>query len=181
LRDNTGGGVLVAATVTYDTATRVATLTPSQLLLAGRNYTATVRGGTTDPRVKDLAGNALATDRVWSFTVDSTPPTVTAITPSSGATLVARGTDVTATFSEAMDPATISGSTVELRSSSGALVSAVVSYSATNRRVTLNPNSNLAALTTYTVTVRGGATDPRVKDVSGNALATNRTWSFSTR
>ena len=54
-------------------------------------------------------------------------------------------------------------------------------YSATNRRVTLNPNSNLAALTTYTVTVRGGATDPRVKDVSGNALATNRTWSFSTR
>jgi len=118
---------------------------------------------------------------VWSFTVDSTPPTVTAITPSSGATLVARGTDVTATFSEAMDPATISGSTVELRSSSGALVSAVVSYSATNRRVTLNPNSNLAALTTYTVTVRGGATDPRVKDVSGNALATNRTWSFSTR
>jgi len=181
LRDNTGGGVLVAATVTYDTATRVATLTPSQLLLAGRNYTATVRGGTTDPRVKDLAGNALATDRVWSFTVDSTPPTVTAITPSSGAVLVARGTDVTATFSEAMDPATISGSTVELRSSSGALVSAVVSYSATNRRVTLNPNSNLAALTTYTVTVRGGATDPRVKDVSGNALATNRTWSFSTR
>ena len=30
------------------------------------------------------------------------------------------------------------------------------------------------------MTVRGGATDPRVKDVAGNALAANDTWSFTT-
>jgi len=46
----------------------VATLTPSQPLSGGQAYTATVRGGTTDPRVKDLAGNALASDYVGSFT-----------------------------------------------------------------------------------------------------------------
>ena len=32
----------------------------------------------------------------------------------------------------------------------------------------------------YSVTVRGGATDPRVKDVAGNALAANATFSFTT-
>ena len=31
-------------------------------------YTARLRGGTTDPRIKDVAGNALAADVVWSFT-----------------------------------------------------------------------------------------------------------------
>jgi hypothetical protein len=34
--------------------------------------------------------------------------------------------------------------------------------------------------TVYTVTVRGGASDPRVKDLAGNALATNDSWSFTT-
>lgn len=48
------------------------------------------------------------------------------------------------------------------------------------RRVTLTPSSRLAALTNYTVTILGGTTDPRVKDVAGNALATTRTWTFRT-
>ena len=60
------------------------------------------------------------------------------------------------------------------------LIPAVVTWSATNRRATLDPNPTLAASTIYTVTVRGGATDPRVKDVAGNALAANQTWSFTT-
>jgi hypothetical protein len=80
-----------------------------------------------------------------------------------------------------LDPATINGSTVFLLGPSGVPVAAVVTYSATNRRITLNPNANLAALTTYTATVKGGAGDPRVKDVVGNALAADRTWTFTTR
>ena len=41
--------------------------------------------------------------------------------------------------------------------------------------------ASLAALTRYTVTVKGGTTDPRVKDLAGNPLAANRSWSFTTR
>jgi len=181
LRD--AANVLVSATVSYNSTTRVATLNPAPTLTPGAVYTATVRGGATDPRVLDVAGNPLAASVSWSFTVlpDTTAPTVTGISPSSGAILVARGSNVTATFSEAMDPATINGSTVELRGPGNVLVPAVVTYSTSNRRATLNPNANLAAFTTYTVTVRGGSTDPRVKDVAGNALAASRIWSFSTR
>ena len=63
----TDADTLVAATVTYDAPSRTATLTPTSPMVDGTLYTATVRGGATDPRAKDLAGNALAQDYVWSF------------------------------------------------------------------------------------------------------------------
>jgi Bacterial Ig-like domain len=146
-------------------------------------YTVRVRGGATDPRVKDAAGNALAADATWSFTTvaDTTPPTVTAIVPASGATGVAATTTVRTTFSEDMDPATINTNTVQLTAPGGALVPATVTYAAATRVATLTPSSTLAAFTVYTATVRGGATDPRVKDQAGNALATTRTWNFRTQ
>jgi Domain of unknown function (DUF4082)/Bacterial Ig-like domain len=177
-------GAAVAAVVSYNASTQVATLTPSSLLAPSTLYTATVRGGAIDPVVKDVAGNRLAADSSWSFTTiaaDTTPPTVTAISPVAAATGISRTANITVTFSEAMDAASINAATIELRTPAGAVVASVVSYSATNRRATLNPNPTLAALTTYTVVVRGGATDPRVKDAAGNALAANSVSTFTTR
>ncbi|MFN0145377.1 MAG: Ig-like domain-containing protein [Dehalococcoidia bacterium] len=174
---------LVAATVTYNAATRVATLTPSAPLATNTTYTARVLGGATDPRAKDLAGNALAANATWSFTTivgDNTPPTVTANSPLNGATGVGTGTTVTATFSEDMDAATISTATFELRNPANALVTATVSYSAATRVATLTPSAPLAANTTYTASVLGGAADPRAKDLAGNALAATASWSFTT-
>jgi hypothetical protein len=55
-----------------------------------------------------------------------------------------------------------------------------VSYDAGSRTATLNPSSSLANSTTYTAVLKGGAVDPRVKDLAGNALASNYTWSFTT-
>jgi Domain of unknown function (DUF4082)/Bacterial Ig-like domain/Bacterial Ig domain len=112
---------------------------------------------------------------------DTTPPTVSALSPASGATGISRTANVLVTFSEAMDAATINSNTVQLRTAGGALVSSVVTFNAGTRVATLNPAPTLAGVSTYTVTVRGGATDPRVKDVAGNAMAANRVWSFTTR
>ncbi len=170
---------LVSANVTYNATNRTITLIPSSSLAASTTYTATIKGGTTG--VKDSAGNALAANFTWSFTTaaaDTTPPTVTSVSPNSGATGVSTGTSVTATFNEAMDSTTISGSTFELRNPSNTLVSATASYNATNRTVTLTPSSPLVASTTYTTTIKGGTTG--VKDSAGNALAANFTWSFTT-
>ena len=62
----TQGTTPVAGTVTYSGTT--ATFTPSANLLAGAVYTATITTG-----AKDTAGNALASNTVWSFTtVNST-------------------------------------------------------------------------------------------------------------
>jgi RHS repeat-associated protein len=132
---------------------------------------------------KDAAGN-LAMSGDFSFTTaagpDTTPPTVTSFSPAAGATNVNANANVTVTFSEAMNAATVNGSTVELRDPSNALVSATVSYNAASLTATLDPTASLAAGVTYTARVRGGGTDPRVKDVAGNALAADVTWTFTT-
>ncbi|MBS3909194.1 MAG: Ig-like domain-containing protein, partial [Actinobacteria bacterium] len=53
----------VAGTVTYDAGTRTATLKPTNNLISSMTYTATITTG-----VRDLAGTAMATAKVWSFT-----------------------------------------------------------------------------------------------------------------
>ena len=167
-----GPGGAVAATVSYNASTFVATLTPSAALSGSSSYTATI-----STAVKDLAGNALATAKVWSFTtgvVDTTPPTVTASVPANGATGVSTTAAITATFSEAIDPATISSSSFTLSGPGGA-VAATVSYNASTFVATLTPNAALAASTSYTATVTTA-----VKDLAGNALASNVSWSFTT-
>jgi len=55
------GPTAVSGTVAYSGTT--ATFTPSNILAAGTAYTATITTG-----AKDLAGNALAANTVWSFT-----------------------------------------------------------------------------------------------------------------
>jgi hypothetical protein len=111
---------------------------------------------------------------------DTTPPTVTSFTPAAGANNVSVDANVTVTFNEAMNATTVNGTTVELRDPSNALAPATVSYDAGSLTATLNPTASLSGGTTYTARVKGGSTDPRVKDVAGNALAANLTWTFTT-
>jgi Domain of unknown function (DUF4082)/Bacterial Ig-like domain/G8 domain/IPT/TIG domain/Viral BACON domain/Putative binding domain, N-terminal len=63
---------VVAATVSYNASTRVATLDPSQPLSGSTTYTATITGSSAG--VKDAAGNPLANDVVWSFTTAVAAP-----------------------------------------------------------------------------------------------------------
>jgi len=87
---------------------------------------------------------------------------------------------VSATFSEAVDPATVNGSTVVLvNAATGAAVSATLTLSANQRTVTLNPVASLSAVTQFTARIVGGAAG--VKDLAGNPLAADRVWSFTTR
>ena len=121
-------------------------------------------------------------DVVFANTVgpDTTPPTINVRSPASGASGVATGANVTATFNEPMDSNTINGTNVQLRDPSNALVPATVSYSGANRRATLTPDAALQSSTTYTATVKGGPLPDGVKDVAGNPLAADSTWSFTT-
>jgi hypothetical protein len=168
---------VIAATVS--TSSNQITLTPLAPLAGSSVYTVTITGGVSG--VKDLAGNALTTNYSWSFTtavVDITPPTITLVSPVNAATSVSVGTAVTATFSESMHAASISGATIELRNSSNVLVPATVTYNAATLTATLTPSSSLSVSTLYTATVKSGASG--VKDASGNALAGDYVWSFTT-
>lgn len=61
----------VVASVVYDAPTRSATLVPAAPLDAGASYAARVVGGASG--VKDTAGNPLAADHTWTFTVAAGP------------------------------------------------------------------------------------------------------------
>jgi hypothetical protein len=62
------GTAQVAASVSFDAASRTATLDPSADLIASAVYTATLTGG-----IADLAGNLLV-PLSWTFTTASAPP-----------------------------------------------------------------------------------------------------------
>lgn len=163
------GATVVPGTVSYSGVTAV--FTASADLLPSLPYTATITTG-----AKDLAGNALAADYVWSFTTgagaDATPPTVTGTVNATGATGVPLNTKVGATFSEPMDPLTISAATFSLMRGATQVPGTVV-YSGVN--LVFTPTSPLIANTLYTATITTGA-----KDLAGNAMAANYVWSWTT-
>jgi hypothetical protein len=110
---------------------------------------------------------------------DTVAPTVSTIAPAEGATDVAVTSNTEVTFSEDMDPSTISTTTFTLtKQGTSQPLTAQVSYDAATKRATLDPNADLDPSTTYLATVKGGATG--VKDLVGNPLAEDKTWSFST-
>jgi N-acetylneuraminic acid mutarotase len=168
----------VTATVTYLTGSNTARYDPNENLEPGATYTAKLKGGPSG--VMDVAGNPLAADKAWSFTViaaDTTGPTVSSVVPNEGATDVAASTNVSAAFSEAVDPATVSSATFTLvKDGTSSSVPAAIRFTS-SQTVLLDPDSNLAAGATYTATVKGGGTG--VKDPAGNPLAADKVWSFA--
>ena len=136
-----------------------------------RTYIATITTGS-----KDLAGNALASNYVWSFFTDDslefTIPTVISTVPASGAQGVTTGSSVSAIFSEPMDPATITTATFTLQQGVTP-VSGTLTYNGATANFT--PLSSLTSGTVYTATITNGA-----KDLGGNAPAPPVVWNFTT-
>ncbi len=160
------GSTSVPATLSYNPATQTAALTPTSTLAYATTYTATLSGA------KDLYGNTVSPIS-WSFTTITAPspsgPTIGARTPSSNATSVSLTANVTVTFS-----GDVQGSTVSVSLSNGSTsVPALVTFDPTTRTVTLNPTTNLAPSTLYTLTVSGA------QDLAGDTM-TSTSWSFTT-
>ena len=166
------GTTPVSGSVIYSGVTAV--FKPAANLAPGLLYTATISTGS-----KDLAGNALAADKVWRFTTgagpDSAAPTVISTVPLDLATGVATNSSVTAIFSESMDPLTITSATFALKQGATP-VSGNVTYSGVT--AVFKPTTNLADGTIYTATITSGVNG--AKDLKGNALALDKVWSFTT-
>lgn len=103
---------------------------------------------------------------------DTVSPVVSSTNPAPGATGVAV---ITASFNEAMSGASLTTTTFTLAGPGVTPVLGTVSYDTANLRATFTPNGALALGTTYTATITTGA-----KDVSGNGLAGNYAWVFTT-
>jgi hypothetical protein len=164
------GATAVAGTVACSGA--VATFTPATNLLVNTIYTATITTG-----AQSLAGTPLAANYVWMFRTlpAPTPPTVIATVPVNGATGVPINQALSATFSVAMNAATINATTFTLTGPGTTPVTGTVTYVAAGSTATFTPAANLAPNTVYTATITTGA-----QNLAGTGLASNYVWTFTT-
>jgi hypothetical protein len=171
-----GSTTPVAGLVAYAAIGNTLMFLPSANLTASTTYTATITTA-----AEDLAGTPLASDYVWTFqtgtAASTTSPEIVTTVPANAATGVYLNQAVSVTFSEAMNPLTLTSSTFQL-TQAGTVIPATITYDPVNFIATLTPTNPLAISTTYNATVTTGATD-----LAGNPLGTSgpaNPWFFTT-
>jgi hypothetical protein len=148
-----------------------ATFVPERNLTPNSVYTAFITA-----RIKSRAGTPLADLQQWSFTTgamaDSIAPSINSIFPASASTGVALDRKISVTFSEVIDSISITLSDFSLHQGSAAVPGTI---RIVGPIATFVPDQNLAQNETYTATLT-----TEVKDLAGNAMAEDHSWSFTT-
>lgn len=165
------GATSVGGTVSTDATS--ATFNATADLLPNTVYTATVLGGSAG--AKDLAGNELTADYVWTFTTtdDVTAPSVENTIPADMEVDVYENRRVVAYFDEVMDSSTLTDTTFTL-DGAGA-ITGTVDYDDTNNSAVFLASSPLANSTVFTATITTAVTD-----AVGNPLVADYVWTFTT-
>ena len=159
-------GAPVLGTVTYSGLT--ATFTPSEPLTDNTTYTGRVKTS-----VKNLTGNYLQEDYVWSFSTGSTLlPLVISTNPQDNEMNVALDQTVTATFNQAMNEGSFDISTFTLYQGMTQISGAV---NCTGAVASFDPAGDLLPNLLYTATITTGVTS-----ALGDAMANQYQWTFTT-
>jgi hypothetical protein len=105
------------------------------------------------------------------------PPKVLNTIPADGATQVPVNSLISATFSEPMSSPTINENTFTVRRADdeSTLIKGSLSLSPDNKSAIFDPEQDFSPNTKYFAEINTGA-----KDVTGNALASTKRWSFTT-
>ena len=161
------GSTVVEGIASYDTASLTANFTPTTTLAASTVYIATI---STSAKATD--GGVLEADYSWTFTtgtgIDLDPPTVVSMLPGENAIDAPINGSINATFSEAMNTATIVPANFTI-TTGGTAVLGRVTYNAATKTATFAPSANLGSSATYTATIKAS-----VKDSAGNSMAADR-------
>ena len=174
---NTATGTGLGKVVTYNNATRTATINPNANLAQSTSYTLTLVG-TGAGGIQDATGLHLPTTTIVFTTAgDTTAPTVTSSTPANGAVGVGQNANIVVNFSERIQG--VSDTSVVLTNrATGTVIPATLTLTAAGNRLTVNPAPTLARNTAYDLRLLGGATG--IRDVVGNPLS-NTTIGFTIR
>lgn len=143
-------------------------LVTEEVIQALIGFARSILGGITGTAGRQTKGGSGA------ITVEGAP-TVLSTIPNDKSTGVAVNTPIKATFNETMDKSSINNYTVNLKDSNNKPIEIGVSLSEEGKTVTLIPKNNMSSSSNYVATI-----SPGVKDLSGTAMAKEKTWSFGT-
>lgn len=156
----------IAGNITYSGVT--ATFTPTYPLLTNTTYTGIVKTS-----VRDLNGNALQKNYVWTFSTGTTlVPSVIFTDPAHNDVGVVLNKMIVAQFNMQMDASTINTTNFTLMQGVNTINGAVL-YNGTD--ATFTPTLPLLPNTIYTATIKAG-----VKNTLGTFLANDTVWNFTT-
>ena len=166
-------------TITFGQQNTFAVFTPASPFFPTASATVTVLG-----QVSDMAGNLLqgaagvGTSMFSTFTTSSVadrlPPVVLQVAPANAATGVSTRTSISATFSESVNPTTITPSAFQV-TSGGTTVAGTLSFSNLNQTVLFIPDNTMPPVSTINIAISN------VADVVGNVMVLPFTSSFQTQ
>jgi Big-like domain-containing protein/malectin (di-glucose binding ER protein) len=176
-------GASVASVVSYNAATKTATINPNVDLASLQTYTVTLTTA-----VKSSTGTPLAAAYIWKF--QTVAPNVAATYPNNpGGFFMSAMADpptrrvvqqispwspIEVEFTEPMDPATITTASILVTDSLGAPVLGTITYDDLSNTAVFDPTGLLDYGETYTVNVL-----PTIAAVDGALLETGVTWQFT--
>ena len=114
----------------------------------------------------------------FKATDNPTPPTVTAVTPTNGATNVLPGASLTATFDIAMNPDSFTSSSFIVKDDQNNTLGSTVSFDIPTGTATYVADAGFVTGKTYTATLKGGG-GSAVQNIDGTPMAADYTWSFT--
>jgi hypothetical protein len=163
-----GASGSIAGSITYNDSNKKISFTPVSKLSANTTYTSRITSS-----VKDMMGNALQTDYIWTFSTGAMIiPMITSADPANKDSNVVLNKTINASFNIAMDPLTINTNTYTLKQGTNVIAGSVL-Y--TGNTASFDPSINLLPSTNYTATITTGA-----KNIDGTSMASNYTWTFTT-
>jgi len=162
-------GTKAATTVTGTVifSGKTAFFTPTTPLSPNTTYSGKIKAG-----VKDLTGNSLQVDHVWSFSTDASP--IVTADPINNSVDVLLDKTIVATFNVPMDELTLKDPATTITVKQGTTI-VPGTYSFTSTTASFKPTIAFTPFTAYNVTITTAA-----KNTLGTPLAADFTWSFTT-
>lgn len=170
---NVAGGFALQGAVTYDAASKTATLVPKNKLIAGSTYYVTLSKNVTSTAGLTVQGAPLT----WYFhTLPAIAPRVLTKSPVDGSVNCPLTQVMTITFDTPMDPAKMNEYSFYFAKRGGPVLPATIAYDPATFTATLTPDQPLDEASTYDVSLIGTATGINGMFIYGAPIV----WSFTT-
>ena len=153
--------------------TQVINIAPTKNLLSGSTYQVYVSPNNAVTNTDGVPVQPFAYNFVAGTATDTAAPTIVSQAPINLATNIGTNTAVSVNFNKAMNPVSVTGSTIKLSAGSTTEVPSSISFSPDYTRVSIVPQAPLPPSTVMTVAISG------VTSQAGKSVAT-KTTTFTT-